>query len=136
LASSSRHGFILLAGKLVASKRIAMTPPDELIDRGQYQTMLEMLGGDFSTIVHEFFQNSEGFSKRMAALAEAGDAPNSLELFHEIKGSAAMLGFKGISQHAAAWENLALEGRIPDAAAMQKFGTLLASTLEWVKAAG
>jgi HPt (histidine-containing phosphotransfer) domain-containing protein len=119
----------------VASKRIAMTPPDELIDRGQYQAMLEMLGGDFSTIVHEFFQNSAGLAKRMAALAEAGDAPNSRELFHEIKGSSAMLGFKGVSEYAAAWENLAADGRIPDAAAMQKFSALLASTLEWVKAA-
>jgi len=107
----------------------ASTSPHDLIDHGQYQVMLEMLGEDFSV-------NSEGIANRMAALVEAGDASALRELFHEIKGSAALLGFKGISAHAAACENLAVEGQIPDAVALQKFGTLLASTLEWMKAAG
>ena len=114
----------------------ASTSPHDLIDHGQYQVMLEMLGEDFSAFVREFFQNSEGLVNRMAALVEAGDASALRELFHEIKGSAALLGFKGISAHAAACENLAVEGQIPDAVAVQKFGTLLASTLEWMKPAG
>lgn len=88
----------------------AQTP---LMDAAHYQAMKDALGGDFSSLVGDFFDDCPRFCSGLESLAAAGDADGFRELSHELKGTSSMLGFSGISRCAAEWEMMAKDGQVP-----------------------
>ena len=100
-----------------------------LIDQTQYQSMAYAIGEAFCGLVTDFLVNCGEFETRLSNQAVAGNADAFRELCHEIKGSAALLGFSGISSCAAGWENGARNGKVPAVATVHEtFPRLVADT--------
>jgi len=91
-----------------------------LIDKPQHQSMADALGEAFDSLVADFLGNCGEFETRLSNQAVAGNADGFREICHEIKGSAALLGFSGIASCAADWENGARNGKVPPVAVIQE----------------
>ncbi len=66
-------------------------------------------------LVEDFLDSCKRFDARLVETVAAGNPSGFRELCHEIKGSAAMLGFTGLSRLAAEWESGAISGEMPSA---------------------
>lgn len=110
-----------------------MPPPDlsspgpaDLFDRALYQQLSEIIGVDMTGLVEDFLDSCKRFEARLVETLAAGNPSGFRELCHEIKGSAAMLGFTGLSRLAAEWERGAVRGTLPSAAdAATRFKTMV-----------
>ena len=77
-------------------------------------------------LVEDFLDSCKRFEARLVETAVAGNQSGFRELCHEIKGSAAMLGFTGLSRLAAKWEDAALNGELPSASdAASRFNAMV-----------
>ena len=100
-----------------------------LIDKTQYQSMADALGEAFGDLVAGFLRDCGNFETRLLEQASVGNAGAFRETCHEIKGSAALLGFSGISACAAGWENDARNGQVPAMPVVQEtFSRLVSDT--------
>lgn len=114
------------SGKLLERNEIP------LVDRVQYLLMLHALGGELDQVILDFLADCEKFLKRLVGLAQAADVAGFRELCHELKGSAAVLGFTGIAGCAARWEKSATAGRLPAVSAVEgELSNLLEATQRW-----
>jgi HPt (histidine-containing phosphotransfer) domain-containing protein len=103
--------------------------PAPLIAMGHYQSMSDALGDAFQTIIADFFRDCGGFAIRLEEYSGEGRIGELRELCHEIKGAAALLGFRGLADFAAAWETAAGIGKLPDNARIpESFRRLVTET--------
>jgi len=87
----------------------------DLFDRALYQQLSEIIGVAMIELVEDFIDSCKRFDARLVETVAAGNPSGFRELCHEIKGSAAMLGFTGLSRLAAEWESGAISGEMPSA---------------------
>jgi HPt (histidine-containing phosphotransfer) domain-containing protein len=103
--------------------------PVPVMDTSQHQMMKDAVGEDFMALIADFFTDCNRYANDLTALAEAKDANGFFELSHELKGSAALLGFSGISACAACWESDARNGQVPEVAWVKEtFSRLVTDT--------
>ncbi len=99
-----------------------MTTPDSvpsgalhLFDRAFYRQISGILGDSITELVTDFRHSCKRFESRLVETSGEPDPRAFRELCHEIKGSAVMLGFTGLSRLAAEWEDGAVRGVLPSA---------------------
>lgn len=98
----------------------------DLFDRAFYQQLSGILGGEMMELVTDFFDSCKRFETRLVEITGEADKSGFRELCHEIKGSAAMLGFTGLSRLAAEWERGSISGEMPSASdASTRFKTMV-----------
>ena len=90
--------------------------PASLIAMGHYQSMSDVLGDEFQTIIADFFSDCAGFANKLEECSSEERIVDFRKLCHEIKGASALLGFRGLADFAAAWEAAAGNGKLPDGA--------------------
>ena len=107
--------------------------PADLFDRALYQQLSETIGVAMIELVTDFLDSCKRFEARLVETVAAGSQSGFRELCHEIKGSAAMLGFTGLSRLAAEWESGVTRGELPSASdATTRFKTMVEATREIV----
>ncbi len=101
----------------------------DLFDRAFYQQLSGLLGSDMTKLVTDFFDSCNRFETRLVEITGGADKCAFRELCHEIKGSAAMLGFTGLSRLAAEWENGVISGELPSVSEVTtRFKTMVEAT--------
>ena len=86
---------------------------ESLLDMKQFKGMSDGLGGDFGSIIGEYFESCEEFTAKLTETIRLGEVGKFRDICHEIKGASGLLGFRGITQITTAWEASAVEGHIP-----------------------
>lgn len=103
-----------------------------LVDRVQYLSILNALGGDLDQVILDFLTDCERFARQLAECALVADSAGFREVCHEVKGASAILGFTGIANWAAGWSRSAKTGHFPTGEEVAgEFTTLVEATRQW-----
>ncbi len=106
----------------------------DLLDGKQFKSMADALGDDFGAIIDGFFESCVSFGNRLDESLGHGDVGRFRNICHEIKGASGLIGFCGIAEAAAAWENTAAGGHLSaDPHLMETFKRLVSDTRAHVK---